>query len=110
MAEESVLRTIEYLKHGCNAFTKKSPQSTPLMFWTEEDVWEYLEKYKVPHSEIYENYKRTGCMFCMFGINNEGKSRNNRFQKMKNTHPKQYNYCINKLGIGKVLDFIGIKY
>jgi len=26
------------------------------------------------------------------------------------THPKQWNYCINKLGIGQVLDFIGIEY
>ena len=37
-------------------------------------------------------------------------SKEHRFQKMKKTHPKQYNYCINKLGCGKVLDFIGIKY
>jgi len=34
----------------------------------------------------------------------------NRFQKMKITHPKQYEYCINKLGCGKVLDFINVKY
>ncbi len=27
MAEESTLRVIEYLKHGCNAFDKKLPQS-----------------------------------------------------------------------------------
>lgn len=111
MSEESTLRTLEYLKHGCNAFEKKQPQSTPMMFWTEEDIWLYLEKYKVPYSEIYNmGYKRTGCMFCIFGIMNEDKSRNNRFEQMKTTHPAQYNYCINKLGIGKVLDFIGIKY
>jgi len=53
-------------------------------------------------------YSRTGCMCCMFGVHLEDGE--NRFQKMKKTHPKQYNYCINKLGCGKVLDFIGIKY
>ena len=29
---------------------------------------------------------------------------------MKKTHPKQYNYCINKLKLGEVLDYIGVKY
>ena len=53
-------------------------------------------------------YERTGCMFCMFGINYDGEE--NRFQKMKNTHPKQYDYCINHLGCGKVLDFMDIDY
>lgn len=111
MAEESSLRVQEYLKHGCNAFDKKNPQSTPMMFWTEQDVWKYLKKYKVPYSKIYDmGYVRTGCMFCIFGINNEDKAVPNRFEQMKHTHPKQYAYCINKLNIGAVLDFIGIKY
>ena len=37
----------------------------------------------------------------------------NRFQRMKETHPKMWDYCIreeNGLGIGKVLDFIDVKY
>ena len=29
---------------------------------------------------------------------------------MKKTHPKQYNYCIKKLKLGEVLDYIGVKY
>lgn len=111
MTEESSLRVQEYLKHGCNAFDKKNPQSTPMMFWTEKDVWDYLKRFNIPYSKVYDlGYKRTGCMFCIFGINNEDKEKNNRFQQMKITHPKQYNYCINKLGIGQVLDFINIKY
>lgn len=51
---------------------------------------------------------RTGCMFCMFGVQLEDEP--NRFQKMKVTHPKQYDYCINQLGLGKVLDYMGIDY
>jgi len=111
MTEESAFRTLEYLKHGCNSFNKKNPQSTPLAIWTEENIWGYIEKYNIKYSKIYDmGYKRTGCMFCMFGIDNEDKSRNNRFEKMKHTHPKIYNYCINKLNIGGVLDYINIKY
>jgi hypothetical protein len=44
----------------------------------------------------------------MFGVHLEKEP--NRFQMMKETHPKQYNYCINKLGLNKILDFIGVKY
>ena len=51
---------------------------------------------------------RTGCMFCMFGVHLEKEP--NRFQRMKITHPKQYDYCINQLGLGKVLDYIHVKY
>lgn len=65
---------------------------------------------------------RTGCIFCMFGCHNDGTP--NRFQRLKETHPRQYNYCINGgetvdgkwqpskdgLGLGKVLDYIGVKY
>lgn len=65
---------------------------------------------------------RTGCIFCMFGCHLEGEP--NRFQRLKETHPRQYEYCIgggemvdgkwqpNKegLGLGHVLDCIGVKY
>lgn len=66
--------------------------------------------------------KRTGCIFCMFGCHLEKEP--NRFQTLKETHPRQYQYCINGgemvdgkwqpnkdgLGLGKVLDYIGVKY
>lgn len=51
---------------------------------------------------------RTGCMFCMFGCHLEKKP--NRFQRMKQTHPKQYAYCMDKLGLKAVLDYIGVPY
>ena len=51
---------------------------------------------------------RTGCMFCMFGVHLEKQP--NRFQRMALTHPKQYEFCIHKLGCGAVLDFLGVPY
>lgn len=65
---------------------------------------------------------RTGCMFCAFGCHLEREP--NRFQRMRVTHPKQYAYCIGGgeyadgiwqpskegLGMGKVLDYIHVKY
>lgn len=110
MAVDSRLREQQYLTNGCNSFDSKRPTSSPIAFWTEGNVWEYIKKYNVPYSRIYDmGYTRTGCMFCMFGVHME-REEENRFQRMKHTHPTQYNYCINTLGIGKVLDAIKIEY
>jgi len=110
MATESGLRLTNYLKTGCNSFNSKRPMSKPMAFWVESDIWDYINKYNVPYSKIYNmGYERTGCMFCMFGIHLE-KGEENRFQRMKRTHPKQYDYCINKLGCGKVLQILGQSY
>jgi hypothetical protein len=49
---------------------------------------------------------RTGCMFCMFGIEREREP--NRFQRMQRNHPKQYEYCMEKLGLREVLRYCGI--
>ena len=121
MAVESRLRTQQYLKQGCNGFENKIPTSTPIAFWTEQDILAYLRKFNLPIASVYGEIKeledgtlittgcqRTGCMFCGYGCHLEKEP--NRFQRMKETHPIQYDYIINKLGMGQVLDFIGVKY
>jgi len=109
MVEESTLRSTVYLKRGCNSFEGKRPMSTPIAFWRETDIWKYIKKHNLKYSSIYDKgYNRTGCMFCMFGVHLE--KGENRFQRMKKTHPKLYNYCIDNLGIGKVLDFMEVEY
>lgn len=102
----------------CNSFDGKDPQSRPMLPWTEDDVWSYIRKFNVEYCEVYndryvngifvEGEKRTGCMFCAYGAHLE--KGENRFQRMAITHPKLWNYCINKLGMDEVLDFIGVKY
>lgn len=127
LADESHRRLSAYLLNGCNGFSKKIPSSTPIAFWTEQDVLRYIKDFNIPYSKIYGDIvnvnnqecmfetqlqttgaKRTGCMFCMFGCHLDTEP--NRFQRMKLTHPKQYDYCINKLGLGEVLDYIKVKY
>jgi len=96
---------------SCNAYTSKNPISAPLLFWTESDIWEYIQRFEVKHSKIYnQGETRTGCMFCAFGVQLEKGPMGNRFQRMATTHPKQWDYCINKLKMGDLLDFIGIPY
>lgn len=110
MAEESRLRQTAYLRTGCNVFKPTRPMSTPLSFWLEKDIWEYLNTFNISYSKIYDmGYDRTGCMFCMFGVHLD-KNKQNKFQLMEHTHPQLYDYCINKLGCGMVMDYCGIKY
>ena len=125
MAQESRLRTQKWLQYGCNGFERKRPLSQPMAFWLEQDILEYLKKTGIPYSSIYGEIEetekkdgslilkttgvsRSGCMYCMFGGHLEQEP--NRFQRMQQTHPKQYDYCINRLGCGRVLDFIGVPY
>ena len=44
----------------------------------------------------------------MFGCHLEENP--NRFERLKYTHPNQYKYCMGKLGLKEVLDYIGVKY
>lgn len=130
LADEGGVRQEAYLKTGCNNFKKGTCK--PLGFWTEQDILQYIKQNDLKICSIYGDIKekgqlqgqlkmdegyskleltgehRLGCMFCMFGCHLEKEP--NRFQRMKVTHPKQYKYCINKLGVGQVLDYIGVKY
>ena len=53
LAEESTLRQQSYLKTGCNAFEGKRPNSTPLGFWREQDILEYIYINKLPINKAY---------------------------------------------------------
>jgi 3'-phosphoadenosine 5'-phosphosulfate sulfotransferase (PAPS reductase)/FAD synthetase len=126
MAAESASRMQDWIRHGCNAFEdKKRPSSKPLSFWTEQDILKYLRMHNLPYASVYGDIvetprglattgcDRTGCMFCMFGCTQDGTP--NRFQRMKETHPRQYDYCMRPLdqkglGLKEVLEYIGVPY
>lgn len=126
MTVESMLREEKWVKHGCNAFEAKRPQSAPMSFWTEQDVLRYLKEFNIPYASVYGEIKqgedgryyttgcnRTGCVFCGFGCHLEKEP--NRFQRLKETHPKLWSYCMKPwdeggLGMKEVLDYIGVKY
>lgn len=151
MASESMQRYSEWISTGCNAYERKRKISKPLSFWSTQDVLNYIRNEGIPICPVYgevlpfdgENFyedsltsmplkctgcQRTGCIFCAFGAHlEEGET---RFQRLKKTHPKHWNYAINGgewdpfdgmwkpsktpghvgLGMGRVLDFIGVPY
>lgn len=106
LAEESNLRQSDWIMHGCNAFDAKRPISKPMSFWTEQDVLTFIDVYGIklalPYGDITQNEAgvytttgcdRTGCIFCAFGCHTEKGL--TRFERLKETHPRQYEYCIN---------------
>lgn len=104
MAIDSTNRLRLYRTHGCNAFTMNRPISQPISFWTNDDIWLYIRKNNLLYSKIYDmGQTRTGCMFCLFGLHFERKP--NRLDKIKETHPKIYNYMMDKLGFKTVLEW-----
>lgn len=117
MAAESRLRTQKWLQNGCNGFNLRIPTSNPMSFWTEQDILKYIKRENLPICSVYGDIvidydamgemdnqtflfetgdeplkttgcKRTGCMLCGFGchINDD-----DRFQQLKQSHPKMYN-------------------
>ena len=119
LAEESSLRMTHYLKEGCNAFDSKRPKSTPLGFWTNQDILQYIKEnnIKIPtvYGEIVEDNgllkttgcDRTGCIYCAYGCHLEAE---NRCLRLEQTHPKMHKYIINTLGFGEVLDYMNIPH
>lgn len=138
MASESRVRAQKWVKSGCNGFDLAIPTSNPMAFWTEQDVLLYIYLNHVPICSIYgdvipegevpENAdkaylfdedrptlkttgaNRTGCMFCGFGCHLE-KPGEGRFERMRITHPKQYEYIMKPkseggLGYTEVIDWI----
>ena len=104
MASESMARESSWLKTGCNAFDSSRPKSTPMSFWKEQDVLQYIKEKQLPIASVYgaiveEDGKlittgenRTGCIFCAFGAQCE--KGEGRFERLKKNHPRQYEYCI----------------
>nr|WP_243259487.1 phosphoadenosine phosphosulfate reductase family protein [Eubacterium sp. 1001713B170207_170306_E7] len=128
LAEEGMQRKVNWYQYGCNIFDSKNPVSRPLSFWRNQDILAYLKQTGLPFSSVYgaiveeaqmtmpfmerklrtTKCDRTGCIYCMFGIHLD--QRPNRFERLRYTHPKQYQYCVEQLGCGKVLDFLEIPY
>lgn len=123
MASESRLRTQKWLQNGCNGFDLKNPISNPMSFWTEQDVLLYIYQNHIPIAPVYGEVvketevegqldfedlgifdlgrptlkttgcKRTGCMFCGYGCHMEAEGEG-RFERLKITHPKVYDYLM----------------
>jgi 3'-phosphoadenosine 5'-phosphosulfate sulfotransferase (PAPS reductase)/FAD synthetase len=119
MANESRLRQTKWLQYGCNAFETDRKTSQPMSFWTDNDVLAYIHKYGLDIAEAYGEVviegtergqmvladllqdfrdcsfcttkaKRTGCVFCGFGIVHD----RDRFVLLEKEEPKLCDYVM----------------
>jgi len=69
LGSESEARLFASLRDGQVYYAKsfwKCWKVHPLLFWTEEDIWEYHDRHNLPRNRAYEKYniRRTGCAPC----------------------------------------------
>jgi 3'-phosphoadenosine 5'-phosphosulfate sulfotransferase (PAPS reductase)/FAD synthetase len=86
------------------------------------NIIDYLGDYEPEDVLETTGCDRTGCVFCLYGCHLDPSP--NRMQRLKKTHPKQYEYCMgggemvdgvwqpskDGLGLKKVMEYIGIPY
>ena len=103
LTEESRIRKQAWIRHGCNAFDGGHKQSTPIAFWTNQDILQYIKTNSLEICSAYgdvveENGKfrctgcqRTGCVFCCFGAHQKN---DRRFHELAKISPRQYEYAM----------------
>ena len=64
---------------------KESLLISPIIYWTEQDVWEFLnEVVKVPHCSLYdEGWHRIGCIGCPMSSHKQKMLENERYPHIK---------------------------
>jgi hypothetical protein len=121
LASEGGQREKALMRHGCNYFGKTVVRSCPFAVFSRTDVLRLALELEVPIPAIYGEIvrqpdgtlettraKRTGCSMCGFGIHIE--QRPHRFDRLRQDNPKEWHFWMYKMGWGKVLDYIGVKW
>lgn len=69
------------------------PQVNPILDWSSEDIWNYINKYEIPYNSLYENFTRVGCWCCPYRSKGDWKLIENlypeKFQKLKDIVQKK---------------------
>ena len=121
MASEGGQRQKALMKHGCNYYGKTVTRSCPFAIFSRTDLLQLVLDLEAPVPEIYGEIKqqrngtlettkakRTGCTMCGFGIHIE--KRPHRFDRLRETSPKEWEFWMYKMGWGRVLDYIGVAW
>lgn len=127
--QEGGYRKESWLSLGCNVLNgDKSDLSRPLSIFTKKDIWDYIDRFNVPYSKIYddvlnedgtvkiEGEKRTGCAYCAFGAHLEKSDliNKNRFERLALRKPKQYKKMMklenNGITFSNALSFIKVNH
>jgi len=114
MAAESHARLLSFSTRGY-IFKSHRPHApefyhvSPLGIWTDDDIWEYIRKYDVPYTPLYDmgytnnkgeicHIKRNGCVGCCTDI----AFKDNHMSVLRQTHPERWEQQM-KSGLGEQL-------
>lgn len=112
MASESHSRMTSFATRG-HIFSSHRPHITdgafyhvnPIGLWTDYDVWEYIHRFGLGYSPLYDmtytaadgstqHIKRNGCIMCGTDI----QYRDNHLSVLRQTHPKAWTSCMERFG------------
>jgi len=114
MASESHARLLSFATRGY-IFKSHRPHApefyhvSPLGIWRDEDIWEYIRRFEVPYTTLYDmeyvdnkgetrNIKRNGCVGCCTDI----AFKDNHMSVLRQTHPERWEQQM-KSGLGEQL-------
>lgn len=82
---------------------KESLLISPIIYWTEKDVWEFLnDVVRVPHCSLYdEGWHRIGCIGCPMSSHRQKMIENKRYPHVKRSWIKAIKAIRNEGGIQK---------
>lgn len=87
---------------------KESLLISPIIYWTEQDVWEFLNNVvKVPHCSLYdEGWHRIGCIGCPMSSHKQKMIENERYPHVKRNWIKAIKGIRNGGGIQKRINLV----
>lgn len=87
---------------------KESLLISPIIYWTEQDVWEFLnDVVKVPHCSLYdEGWHRIGCIGCPMSSHKQKMLENERYPHVRRSWIKAIKAIRNGGGIQKRLHLV----
>lgn len=124
MADESHTRMVNISTRGCIFASKREHiqdgnfyHVSPIGMWTDRDIWNYIEYYKLTYSPLYDityenkdghtrHIERNGCMFCGTDL----MFRDNHLSVLRQTHLKAYDICMEKFGYRQALNSLFRRY
>lgn len=121
MASEGGRREKALMMHGCNYFGDTVIRSAPFAIFDRQDVLRLAVELDVPVPAIYGRIveessgklrttlaQRTGCGMCGFGIHLD--KRPHTFDLLYDRNPGEWDFWMNRVGWGEVLDYIGVPW
>ena len=94
--QESAKRSKRKMTETCNQHKIKQ-YLHPIIDWSSDDVWEYINNYKVPYCKLYdEGFKRLGCVMCSYGGPKQMMAEAERWPKIAQCYQKAFQRMIDK--------------